>query len=364
MRRAIVIGMRRWKAYNLSPILSEIASEVRFVSSAENAERLAPTPDDALLIWGATPPPGVELLAARSGAKLTHVEDGFIRSVGLGSDMIPPMSLVLDDRGIYFDATRPSRIEAILNDAEFDQKECARASAVRQFIVDNALTKYNLEPRLAPDWNAGGRKVVLVPGQVETDASIALGGSEIRTNLELLRAARELRPDAFIVYKPHPDVMSGNRRGRVALGAAQEIADYVEKATSIVSCIDNCDELMTITSLSGFDALLRNKEVITFGQPFYAGWGLTQDHAKHAPAFDRRNRRLTLDQLIAGTLLRYPIYWNPDEKKINRCETILSNLVIQRDLLERKGKLEGLRSGFYRRQGRKIRTLSRVWLGV
>ncbi|EKS9799825.1 capsular biosynthesis protein, partial [Burkholderia cepacia] len=40
--------------------------------------------------------------------------------------------------------------------------------------------------------------------------------------------------------------------------------------------------------------------------PFYAGWGLTHD-ALEQPW---RERRLSLDMLTAGVLLRYAIYWD------------------------------------------------------
>ena len=36
-----------------------------------------------------------------------------------------------------------------------------------------------------------------------------------------IAAARRACPDAFVVYKPHPDVLSGNRRGKLALAAAR-----------------------------------------------------------------------------------------------------------------------------------------------
>jgi capsular polysaccharide export protein len=62
----------------------------------------------------------------------------------------------------------------------------------------------------------------------------------------------------------------------------------------------------TITSLTGFEALLRGKAVTVFGRPFYAGWGLTDD--VDPPL---RDRRLTLDELTAASLLFYPSYLDP-----------------------------------------------------
>ena len=361
--RGIGIGFRRWKAYNLGPILAQQATAIRFVDTVAAAARLNPGREDWLFVWGATMPPGLRELSTATGAPVLRIEDGFVRSVGLGSDLIPPMSLVLDRQGIYFDATHPSDLEALLQNATFRPGELEQAQRVRTFIVAHGITKYNLEPRHRLRWPSGGRRVVLVPGQVETDASIALGAGTVRTNLALLEAARASQPDAFIVYKPHPDVMSGNRRGRLALAAARSIADHIETEASIVSCIDACDEVHTMTSLSGFDALLRNKHVVTWGQPFYAGWGLTDDRFLSGEALARRTRKLTLDEMVAVALLQYPIYWDPDLKRFSDCETIISKLSASRDKLEAEGRLEQLRSGFVRRQARKVKMLATAWLG-
>jgi capsular polysaccharide export protein len=63
-----------------------------------------------------------------------------------------------------------------------------------------------------------------------------------------------------------------------------------------------------LTSLTGFEALLRGCEVTCHGTPFYAGWGLTRDLGR-VP--DRRGRTLTLDALVAGVLILYPRYLDP-----------------------------------------------------
>ena len=355
--RVMGIGFRRWKAANLKPMLGLLAKQVKFVPTVQAAEAMAPNPGDTLVCWGAQAPVGLADMARACRARLLHVEDGFVRSVGLGSDLIRPLSLVLDERGIYFDATRPSDLEHMLSSREFGHDDLARAQAVRAFIVQHGITKYNLEPRHAVNWQAGGRPVVLVPGQVEDDASIALGCTTVNTNLGLLQAVRLARPEAFIVYKPHPDVLSRNRKGRVALLAARQFADHIEAGVSVVTCIEAADEVHTMTSLTGFDALLRGKKVVTYGQPFYAGWGLTEDRAERVAAFGRRQRRLTLDELVAGALLHYPIYWDWDLKGYTTCEAVLRRIVEQRTALEASGGLHKLRVGWLRRQLRKITLL-------
>ncbi len=356
-------GFRVWRAYNLKALASLYPANVHVCDSIAKLHVMAPMPKDAVWVWGASSSSSLVAYLLSCRARLLHAEDGFVRSVGLGSDLIRPQSLVLDERGIYFDATRPSDLEHMLATREFTAEDSQRAQQVRAFIVEHGITKYNLEPRQTVQWSSNGRLVVLVPGQVETDASIRLGCTFLRTNLDLLRAVRQARPDAFIVYKPHPDVLSLNRKGRVALAAARQYADHVEAGVSVVSCIDACDEVHTMTSLTGFDALLRGKKVVTYGQPFYAGWGLTEDRAENATAFERRQRRLTLDELVAGALLHYPIYWDWDLKGYTTCEAVLHRIVEQRAALEANGGLNKLRVGFVRRQLRKAKVLFDSWTG-
>jgi capsular polysaccharide export protein len=356
------VGFRRWKAANLQPMLGLHAQQVMFAPTVQVAGSFQLKPGDTLVCWGATPPVGLAAMAKSRWAKILHVEDGFVRSVGLGSDLIRPLSLVLDEQGIYFDATRPSDLEVMLNTRNFTAEDLARAQTVRTFIVQHGITKYNLEPRGAVTWRSQGRLVVLVPGQVEDDASIRLGCTSVNTNLGLLKAVRTARPDAFIVYKPHPDVLSRNRQGRLALEAVMQLADHLEAGVSVVSCIEAADEVHTMTSLTGFDALMRRKKVVTYGQPFYAGWGLTEDRADNHTAFARRQRCLTLDQLVAGALLHYPIYWDWNLNGYTTCEAVLRSILIQRAALEASGNLNKLRLGWLRRQGRKLSVLWNAWI--
>lgn len=355
--RMICVGFRRWKAANVKPLLSLFPERVFFVRNADAAASLEPTGQDCLVHWGREAPAGLASLAATAGVRLLRMEDGFVRSVGLGSDLIRPLSLVLDERGIYFDPSQSSELEDLLNTRAFTDDDRLRAAEVRDFIVTHGITKYNIEPRAKADWPSTGREVVLVPGQVEDDASIRFGCADVRTNLDLLEAARAAHPDAFIVYKPHPDVMSSNRKGGVALDAARALADHIETRLSVVSCLEACGVVHTMTSLTGFDALLRNKRVVVYGRPFYAGWGLTED----VVAVARRSRQVSLDELVAGALLHYPIYWDWDLKGYTNCEAVLRRIVEKRDALEASGGLDRLRVGYLRRQFRKAGVLLKAW---
>jgi capsular polysaccharide export protein len=253
-------------------------------------------------VWGRPPDDAASASAVQGGP--LRVEDGFLRSVGLGAHWVRPLSWVMDRRGMYYDATRPSDLEVILQTTDFDSTLCERASKLRDAIVAAGITKYNVG---TGGWRRpadAGRRVVLVPGQVESDASIAYGAPGIRTNLELLQAVRSARPDAYIVYKPHPDVVARTRAPDGAEDRASPWCDEVVVNTPIHRLFEQVDEVQVLTSLAGFEALLRHLPVVCHGCPFYSGWGLTTD--VHPVA--RRTRRLTLEELVAGALLCYPAY--------------------------------------------------------
>jgi capsular polysaccharide export protein len=150
-----------------------------------------------------------------------------------------------------------------------------------------------------------GRRI-LVPGQVEDDASIKCGTTDVSTNHALLLACRAANPAAVILYKPHPDVEAGLRTGTVTNAA--DIADVVLTKTSPIAALDAVDEVWTMTSTIGFEALMRGKSVTCLGTPFYAGWGLTDD--RDMP-IERRNARPTLAQLVHSVLIDYPRYFDP-----------------------------------------------------
>ncbi|MEK6420544.1 MAG: capsular biosynthesis protein [Burkholderia gladioli] len=282
-----------WKRPFATPFITAGGGTLRWVSKCQHVRS-----SETAAIWG-----GRNAAGLPEGTKFFRIEDGFLHSLGLGSDMFAPHSQVIDRSGIYFDASHPNELTAILNNAKFLPQELRRAAALRASIVQHGLTKYNLGRR-KPSWELPqGKRLLLVPGQVADDASIRLGTRGIATAEALLNEVRENRPDAFIIYKPHPDVLSGNRDGLVT---ATKIADIVDTTSDLISLIDVADEIHTLSSLSGYEALIRGKQVYTYGLPFYAGWGLTED----ALPQPWRERVLAIDELVAGVMLRYPLYWD------------------------------------------------------
>jgi capsular polysaccharide export protein len=318
-------GFTPWKRGFVRDYLATPGGAVHFCRDAQHARRLGIGPGDRMVAWGSQRDPGLIELAGAHGSSIVTMEDGFLRSVGLGSDFTMPASLVLDGTGIYYDPTRPSDLEQLLQTADFSAAELQRAAALRERIVSEGLTKYSLGDRAALSVSrAHGRRVVLVPGQVEDDASIQLGASATcRTNASLLAAARELDPEAYLVYKPHPEVLSGNRKSAPVPESAY---DQLVVDAPLAACLGHADAVHTMTSLVGFEALLRGIAVVTHGRPFYAGWGLTSDQS----SCPRRTRKRTLDELVAGALLRYPRYYSYSAGAFVSAEDAVSELLAQR----------------------------------
>jgi capsular polysaccharide export protein len=234
-----------------------------------------------------------------------RVEDGFLRSRGLGAALVRPLSLIVDDIGLYFDPTRPSKLETLI--AARAQMPAHAQLRIEHLIADlnaSKLSKYNVGAGCPP--LPEGHKI-LVAGQVEDDASIKLGAGDINTNHALLMAARAANPNAIIVFKPHPDVEAGLRRGKVK--NVSDLADVIAQDADPIALIDACDAVWTMTSLIGFEALIRDTPVTCTGAPFYAGWGLTTDIG-NTPA--RRGARPTVLGLAHAVLIDYPRYFDPD----------------------------------------------------
>ena len=78
------------------------------------------------------------------GGNLTLLEDGFIRSVGLGSNLVAPLSLVIDDLGIYFNSQTPSRLEIILQTQSFSEQDLQLAKELKERLIYANIGKYNV----------------------------------------------------------------------------------------------------------------------------------------------------------------------------------------------------------------------------
>lgn len=336
------LGFAFWKQSHVEPLLWGGSGAFQFLRTLPGMRA-----DSSIAVWRTKTAAEILMALEQREIAVVEVEDGFLRSRGLGADCIPPLSITVDRSGVYFDPSSPSDLENLLETGEFDDALIERAGALRRLIVDAGVGKY--ERGVSPlDRPAGPRRHILVPGQVEDDRAVLSGGCGLVRNVDLLAAVRAQAPDAFILYKPHPDVVAGHRRGAVPEAECLRHADQIVGEVSIASLIAMVDEVHVNTSLAGFEALLRQKSVTTYGVPFYAGWGLTTDRG---PVPARRSTRRTIDELVAASLLLYPRYLDPDTGLPCPAEVVVSSLC--RGEERHPGLIVGLR----RLQGKFMRRL-------
>jgi capsular polysaccharide export protein len=333
----VAAGMRLWKRPHLQAFFGGTRA-LRFRDDPATADVLAVKTGRHLLIWAGKEPSG---FAPR--APCLRVEDGFLRSRGLGAELVPPLSLVTDDRGIYYDPTRPSQLDALVA-GPLPPGGRERAEALLARLRAEGVSKYNLAGP-PPPLPQGHR--ILVPGQVEDDASILKGAGAVRTNLALLQHVRAANPEALVIYKPHPDVLAGLRAGAIPDTQLRGLADVVVTAADPSALLAEVQEVWTMTSLLGFEALLRGVPVTCLGAPFYAGYGLTRDLG---PVPDWRNPT-DLTTLAHAALIAYPRYRDPVSRRPCPPEVALDRLAsgnvphpgrVNRLLSKAQGRFAGL----------------------
>jgi len=343
-----------WKRSFIPEFVAGSAKHIRYVSDkakggfSKKAERSSPTH----MYWGMKTP----------SAQLQHpawrMEDGFIRSVGLGADLRRPTSLVIDKLGIYYNGKQESGLELMLNNYKLTEYENRRTLKLLNLIQQTAITKYNAEPVNADKLlhlknNAKGHDIILVTGQYQQDLSMQYGTIDIKTNMALLQHVKRQFPCAFIIYKEHPDVYSGVRPGKLSPVTVLEYANEYVTSINITDLFSISDRVCTICSLSGFEALMRGIKVNTYGLPFYAGWGLTDDHYP----ITRRKRNLGLIDLVYISLVLYPRYVNWQTRSITTPESVIQQLFTERN------NAQILKSSWLSRQARKSRYLLESLVG-
>ncbi len=345
-----------------------------FVSSAKTAINKGFNRRSGIASWGKRGEQEAQILSAQFDVDIWRVEDGFIRSAGLGSDYSPPVSLVIDKTGIYYDPSKPSDLEILLQTDDFEEQLITRSAKVQQRLVEQSISKYNLGSSIdtpivqlikEKTQDRLDKRVLLIPGQVEDDASIQKGTRDVQTNTDLIIKVRSLHPEAFLIFKPHPDVVSGNRIGHVKNSIIEKYCDTMLEDVSITDCLEIADEVHTMTSLVGIEALMRDCKVSCYGLPFYAGWGLTEDQYRVGEidrsdsGKARRTRQLSLHQLIAATYILYPRYINWETEQYDTPEHAID--WISRNIQEQGGKQLNKVSRA-RRQIRKLINMGRGYL--
>ncbi len=264
-----------------------------------------PGPEDGVVVWGRSPyARRGETVAARRNVPVVRIEDALLRSIRPGRMGDAPIGLMIDGLGVHFDSSAPSALEIILATNAFDDSallQRARDGIERLRVLD--LSKYNLHT----DTTCPAPGYVLVIDQTLGDASIRHGGASATTFREMLTQAQLDHPAARIVIKIHPETQNGLRAGHFGPAVAVGRISLCSGPVSPWALLEGAIAVYTVSSQMGFEAILTGHRPMVFGQPFYAGWGLTRDVNPLA----RRTRVLTRTQLFAGAMILAPVSYDP-----------------------------------------------------
>ena len=312
--RLLVLSKGAQRISTLPALLPDFALQCGAVRDVEVA--------DWVMAWGRKPSAMKAIAEAqKAGKPVLTLEDGFIRSVGLGADE-PPLSLIVDDVGVYYDAAQPSRLEQLIA-TPLDAEQTERALALRSLWQQQRVSKYNdariEHPTLPED-------CVLVADQTCGDASLQGAGPD---DFEaMLNEALARYPHSTILLKVHPDVVAARKAGHFDLAALTSNPRVQVLARNIhpADLMPQLRAVFVMTSQLGFDALMWDVPVHTWGMPFYAGWGLTHDRL---PAPSRRHP-VPLPQLIHACLVAYPRYVCPEQGEPCTPEVLINWLGLQR----------------------------------
>ncbi len=247
-----------------------------------------------------------------------------------GDPSMACLGYVYDDMAHYFMADYPNRLIQWLNgDHRLTSKQQARARGLIDRIARQRISKYNAQPLVAPTMTRGYKRRVLVCDQTYADASTVYGRIDETGFEAMLLAAIKENPDAEILIKSHPDTAWEPEK---RTGYYNHLSDtgrvrILRAPINPYMLFDQVDKVYVGTSQIGLEALFAGKEVICFGAPFYAGWGLTDDRQE----IPHRHRSRTLEDVFHAFYIWYTIYHVPGGAQMpSEIEEVLDYIIAHR----------------------------------
>jgi hypothetical protein len=289
---------------------------------------------DIFAYWGGLQGESRKVRLSRWARRLKRprllLEDGLFRSVEIGLSGTPALSIMLDDRGAYYDATVPNRLERLLTSRrDFTDEERARARSCIRRIAELRLSKYNHAPDRRLDYP---KDSVLLVDQRRGDLSVTKGLADETSFRDLVLSACRDNPNRTILVKRHPDALSGGKQSYFSSESLAEWGSFpnlvlIDYETNPHALFDCCSKVYVVTSGMGFEALMRGLEVHCFGMPFYAGWGVTKDRRRCS----RRKRARTVEDVFFAACILHSRYFDPTRLTPCSIEEAIEALARARD---------------------------------
>lgn len=288
--------------------------------------------------WGYKPS-GIKAkkLALRKNKKYILMEDGFIAKIPfLKKDCL--ISMVLDTKAPYFDTSVITDLEQILIQKD-PLKLPSEASDLLQRWRSLKPKKYSSFIKQTACFDSVNLKnCVVIIDQIKGDAALderITGKAPFQKILEFISSNY---PEKTVLIKPHP------RKGEGFFNKKESaVGDYLKKYPQLKIEVlpphfeldvikENIQEVLVVNSLMGFELLLNNYKVRTFGSPWYAGWGLTSDEYLCERKLNSK-KDLSLEFLFYCTYALYNVYVHPVTRKRCSFEDILDHIELQKNII-------------------------------
>ena len=236
----------------------------------------------------------------------------------------------------HYDIRGHGTLESYLTDKfiPLSESQKNRARYCMQMIIKNRISKYNNQKLLYNLKNKNGLKILIID-QVAEDQSVLLSNANHLTFKTMLDKAFELTDNVSV--KIHAEQLVGRRNGYFTNVNAKDkinVNDYklnlIAEKVNPISLLENFDEVWTVSSQMGFEALMLGKTVRCFGVPFYSGYGLTIDYAQHPVLKFRNNYKHTVEDIFYNAYIRYAHYRNYYDRNIEwQIEDVIDHLIRQ-----------------------------------
>lgn len=266
--------------------------------------------------------------ARRLKRDILILEDGFIRSIEIGLSGTPALSMIMDDLTAFYDATKPSRLETILNsDLVLTPEQIDRARSIIDSIVRQKVTKYNFAPYRKVSYGGPDRKKILLIDQREGDQSIESGLAGPESFRKMVSVALSMTEEYDLLVKTHPDANIGGKSSAISEGllgvlAAHRNAFVITEDMNPYSLIDSVEKVFVVTSGVGFEAAMAGKDVWCFGVPFYSGWGITRDMVE----LPRRKQRRSIEEIFFVSYIMMSRYFHPGRQENCEVEDLIEHI--------------------------------------
>lgn len=288
--------------------------------------------EDALIIGFGLRGSATKALELRESLEVhtSLAEYGLISGLSIPSKTPFKFSLILDDIGIFFDATNPSRTLSLLEeDPSLDNPNTIeRAKHLISKIVENNIVKYNDAPLMNLEVDPEKHKILVID-QTKGDLSISLGGCEAFSFDDMLEHALS-QENAQVFVKLHPETSQGVKGANFDIGKLEKDSriTLIKQDCNIMHQIKQVDEIYTMTSGAGLEGIMAGKKVRCFGVPFYSGWGLTEDMQTV-----ERPRTRSIEEIVSALFFRQTLWFDPETREETTPEATINKL------LELRGEL-------------------------